>query len=572
MTPPLLFFLLFLIPVRVRSQKSQLVHATEGRSAVLPCLAVSSAGPPDGLSWYPECQSAFLRLRGGLPGLGVLLLIFNISDQMGGFYLCQQGPPSKQDWQPGWTVSVKGSEELFWWNASNIDAPHCDLRNRSSGARRPSSDHLTSSQLYVWTEDHPEIWETGPECAAHIKGSQNRSLDQNLMVDPGSTLCLPCEVPSASVARGPISWIYMHPKKPNISLLTVNLSEDASVRETRVLNTLRGGAVLWLPRTTARDAGKYYCNHGNTTTEVQLNVTAQSAIRHWLLEAGGWRVLATTLLYLIFCLGSLAAFLYLRRALVLRRKRKRMTDPTKRFFRVTPPPGSEAHNQYGNVLSLSTPTTGTGRSLQWAAGLGTAAQSYRNPCSDVQEAGAVRSRRQTEAGPEEEGEAYEEPDSEEGSEFYENDSNLGQDQLSQDGSGYENPDEDKALGAEDEDSFSNASESYENEDEELAQPVAKTKDFLSPHGTAWDPSREATSLDPQHGSQASSSPSPAHTGSQSYEDMRGILYAAPQLRSLRAQPSPSHEDDADSYENMDNPDGPEPAWGGGGHIGTWSTP
>lgn len=76
-----------------------------------------------------------------------------------------------------------------------------------------------------------------------------------------------------------------------------------------------------------------------------------------------------------------------------------------------------------------------------------------------------------------------------------------------------------------------ASESYENEDEELAQPVAKTKgvcgrvvtfqrsvsgggrdgvcdlgagrnsdsplpspDFLSPHGTAWDPSREATSL------------------------------------------------------------------------------
>lgn len=37
-------------------------------------------------------------------------------------------------------------------------------------------------------------------------------------------------------------------------------------------------------------------------------------------------------------------------------------------------------------------------------------------------------------GPEEEGEAYEEPDSEEGSEFYENDSNLsnlGQDQLSQ---------------------------------------------------------------------------------------------------------------------------------------------
>lgn len=75
--------------------------------------------------------------------------------------------------------------------------------------------------------------------------------------------------------------------------------------------------------------------------------------------------------------------------------------------------------------------------------------------------------------------------------------------------------------------FSRAAESYENEDEELAQPVTRTAgncedspinvgvgvggcvlgtwrpgeitslsslDFLSPHGSAWDPSREATSL------------------------------------------------------------------------------
>ncbi|XP_045705029.1 B-lymphocyte antigen CD19 isoform X3 [Phyllostomus hastatus] len=572
MPPPLLLFLLFLTPLGVRPQKSQLVDAKEGRSALLPCLTVSS-GPPNQPSWYRKCQESFIQQSRGLPGLGVLLLIFNISDQMGGFYLCQQGTPSKQDRQSGWTVSVNGSEERFWWNASNIDAPHCDLGNRSSEDRRPSSDRFTSSWLYVWTEDHPEILKTDPNC-----GLPEESRNQNLIVRPGDTLCLPCGVPSASVARGPISWIYVHPNKPNNSLLTVNLSEDASVRETRVLNTLRGGAVLWLPQATARDAGKYDCKLGNTTIEMKLKVTAQSAIRHWLLEAGGWKVPTTTLLYLIFCMGSLAVFLYLRRALVLRRKRKRMTDPAKRFFKVTPPPGSGTHNQYGNVLSLSTPTGSTatqrplaltapisshsppttlltpGRSLQWAAGLEAAVQSYGNPCSDVQEAGAARTRSQTEAGPEEEGEAYEEPDSEEGSEFYENDSNLGQDQLSQDGSGYENPDEGGALGPEDEDSFSNASESYENEDEELAQPVAKTKDFLSPHGTAWDPSREAASL-----------------GSQSYEDMRGILYAAPQLRSVRAQPSPSHEEDADSYENMDNPDGPEPAWGGGGHMGTWST-
>lgn len=68
----------------------------------------------------------------------------------------------------------------------------------------------------------------------------------------------------------------MHPKKPNISLLSLNLSEDATVREMWVLGTLRGGAVLWLHRAKAQDAGTYHCYHGNTTIKMQLKVTAQS--------------------------------------------------------------------------------------------------------------------------------------------------------------------------------------------------------------------------------------------------------------------------------------------------------
>ncbi|XP_016010461.2 B-lymphocyte antigen CD19 isoform X2 [Rousettus aegyptiacus] len=556
MPPPLrLFFLLFLIPVGVRLQKPQLVKAKEGSSAVLPCLKGSSDGPPHQLAWNGQCQpESLFQMSARLPGLGIqvgplgiLLFISNVSDQMGGFYLCQQGSPSEQAWQPGWTVSVMGSGELFRWNASDSG---CDLGNSSSEDPKYSSGHTTSSQLYVWTKDHPEIWETDRTCALP-KGSSNESLNQDLTVIPGSSLCLFCGVPSASVFRGPISWIHVHPKKPNISLLSLNLSEDATVREMWVLGTLKGGAVLWLRQVKAQDAGTYHCYHGNTTIEMQLKVTAQS-VRHWLLETGGWRVPVTTLIYLIFCMGSLAGFLYVQRALILRRKRKRMTDPARRFFKVTPPPGSGPRNQYGNVLSLSSPTSGTGRALRWAAGLGAAVASYGNPRSDIEEAGAKGSQRPTGAGLEEEGEGYEEPDSDGGSEFYENDSNLGQDQLSQDGSGYENPD-DGALGPS-EDSFSNASDSYENGDEELTQPVTRTKDFLSPHGMTWDPSREAVSL-----------------GSQSYEDMRGILYAAPQLRSLRAQPGPSHEEDADSYENMDNPDGVEPAWGGQGLMETWST-
>lgn len=83
---------------------------------MLPCL--SSDDPLDQLAWYQVCQSQRNQSR-GLPGLdiqvgplGILLLISNISDQMGGFYLCQQGPPSEQAWQPGWAVSVNGSGEV----------------------------------------------------------------------------------------------------------------------------------------------------------------------------------------------------------------------------------------------------------------------------------------------------------------------------------------------------------------------------------------------------------------------------------------------------------------------------
>ncbi|KAF5914750.1 hypothetical protein HPG69_005248 [Diceros bicornis minor] len=563
MPPPLLlFFLLFLTPVGGKAQEPQLVEAKEGDNAVLPCFN-SPEGHSQKLAWFRE-TAAFLALSPKLRDLsiqkqplGIMLLILNVTNQMGGFYLCQPGPPSPQAWQPGWTVSVEGSGELFRWNASDLDDLGCGLGNRPSEGPRSFPGHPTSSQLYVWDKDQRKIWKTDLKCASnrsslnqsHTQGKVLRRCQEvrdlrvwvvirnwrvcgggdpkdysflalalpapDLIVAPGSTLWLPCGVPPDSLVRGPVSWTHVHPKKKP-SLLSLNMTEDAPVREMWVLGTLRGGAVLLLPQATAQDAGTYYCYLGNMTLEIELKVTARSAVWHWLMETGGWKVPVATLVYLIFCLGSLVVFLHLRR----------------------------------------------GRALRWAAGLGAADPSSGNSRSHVQEARATGSWSPPGAGPEEEeGEAYEEPDSEEGSEFYENDSNLGQDQLSQ------------------------AAESYENEDEEVAQPVTRTTgvcedrhvpargdgvcdqeargnsdfllpfpDFLSPHGSAWDPSKEATSL-----------------GSQSYEDMRGILYAAPQLRSFRAQPAPNHEEDADSYENMDNPDGPEPAWGGGGHVGTWST-
>lgn len=57
-------------------------------------------------------SEAFTKLDRELPDLGIQLLILNVTDQMGGFYLCELGPPSEQAWQSGWTVSVEGSGEV----------------------------------------------------------------------------------------------------------------------------------------------------------------------------------------------------------------------------------------------------------------------------------------------------------------------------------------------------------------------------------------------------------------------------------------------------------------------------
>ncbi|XP_013360296.1 PREDICTED: B-lymphocyte antigen CD19 isoform X2 [Chinchilla lanigera] len=363
MPPPLLLsLLLFLFPKGVRPQKPLLVEVEEGGDAVLPCLRGPSSAPAEQMVWSRGNQSApFLELSLWLPSLGIhmgplgiLVLVVNASDHTGGFYLCQAGPPSGDAWQPGWTVSVEGSGELFRWNASDVGDLSCGPGNGSSAGPRPSSPQPPNSQLYVWDKGLPWSWEAEPVCAPP-RGSLNQSLTQDLTVAPGSTLWLSCGVPPAHVTRGHVSWTQVHPKKPNSPLLSLYLREKPPAQEMWVL-----GPVLSLSQVTAEAAGTYYCLRGNLTTEIHVKVMARS-VWLWLLRSGGWKVPAVSLVYLIFCLGALVAFLHIRRALVLRRKRKRMTDPTRRFFKVTPPPGNGTQNQYGNVLSLSTPTSGTGK-------------------------------------------------------------------------------------------------------------------------------------------------------------------------------------------------------------------
>ncbi|XP_060030090.1 B-lymphocyte antigen CD19 [Erinaceus europaeus] len=284
MPPPLLIFLLFLTPWEVRPREPWLVKVTEGEDAHLPCLT----DPPDNLleslAWYQGAQSEpFLVLSHRVPGLGlqkgpqgVWLSLFNISEQMGGFYLCHLGPQSSQlQSQSGWTVSVNGSGELFRWNASDLGGSGCDIGNRSVQDPRGPPAYPPASRIYVWKKNYPEIWEPEPLCATP-RAQSNRSLSQDLTVAPGSTVQLPCGVPPGSTTSGPISWTRVHPKTRSVLLLSLNQFGDDPATEKWALGILKGGTILLLPRVTAKSAGLYHCRLGNRTLRMELQVTAQS--------------------------------------------------------------------------------------------------------------------------------------------------------------------------------------------------------------------------------------------------------------------------------------------------------
>uniref|UniRef100_A0A6P5M1P9 B-lymphocyte antigen CD19 n=1 Tax=Phascolarctos cinereus TaxID=38626 RepID=A0A6P5M1P9_PHACI len=543
------------LPHRVLSPEDPLsVEAEEGKNAVLPCLIGPRDGPFEPITWSGGGQLSPLQqltLKG--PGLGaqveasnISLFIYNVSAKSGGFYLCEWGALTKQESKRGAAISINGSGELFQWNATGPEG--CSPRKVSSSATRtsnlPRSRFGTNpvTQLYVWAEDKPKLWNPFVPCV-----DQNQTEDyKELTLAPGSPLWLSCEQPPSSLTWGSTSWVHWRPGK-NTSLLSLKLGEGLPAREFWVMGTQGEGALLILPQVVPQDAGTYLCKSGNLTISIELKVISQSVWR-WLLGTGVWKVPVVTLTYVSFCLGTLVGFLQVKKALLLRRKKKRMTDRTRRFFKVMSP-GNEAQSQYGNVLPMSgVPNSGNVRTMKWTPGFGEATPSFGNPYQGNQGTGIPGLRSPGQEDPEEEeGEGYEEPDGEEASVAYEN----SQDQNSQDGWGYENEEKMAAEEIED-DSFSTA-DSYENENTEMVPPVYTTTGFLLPKGPVWDTCREVSSL-----------------GSQSYEDMRGVLYAAPQIRNLHPQPGPSQEEDGDSYENMENPEEAGPDWEAGGWDPSWN--
>lgn len=97
-----------------------------------------------------------------------------------GLCLCLSGSLYLSSSPGGLCILVLGifPGKLFRWNASDLNDLGCDSGNRTSTGPRPSSGHLTKSQLHVWGWDHfKEISHPEAACApsnSTLNQSNNR--------------------------------------------------------------------------------------------------------------------------------------------------------------------------------------------------------------------------------------------------------------------------------------------------------------------------------------------------------------------------------------------------------------
>ncbi|XP_044868337.1 B-lymphocyte antigen CD19-like isoform X2 [Mauremys mutica] len=513
----------------------------ELKAAVLPCEGTGAlyGDPPTqlSLSWLwrdPRGQELLsLNVTLGEPpphtrmGIGAQgsLVLPNVSTSDAGVYSCQW------DGDSGGNVllNVPGSRERYisgtqggqvvlpcaagnatavdWFRDANNGTHRFD---RAGPRHRPNGSTLLIERL--------ESGDAGQyRCQA---GSQNWTVHLHLGGEPsfsvlaGDTARLPCNgsMPGAWV-QGSLAWKRLGPGVSWQQLVELVARRYGASKFQLTLDT---GAALVLPAVTLDQAGTYRCVRGNHSHAVELEVTART---------GGWQpwiVGAAALGYVALGLASLFGYYQIRRALQTRRRRKRLMDPARRFFKVT---GNGAHTPYGHVLPLAD-----------IAGVGqTNAVPYENMVLDARGQG----RPLPAEGPistveSEDGDGYENTNGDmklcmgdkesSDSACYENslEENRAGGNWASDAAHYTNARQ--SPGAEDQ--VSEDSECYENTEEDsaplspgAARLVTDLRMLLL--GACEEPER-----DRQDGHSEGSA------GSQAYEEMAGALYAAP-VRRLR---------------------------------------
>uniref|UniRef100_A0A6I8P9Y3 Ig-like domain-containing protein n=1 Tax=Ornithorhynchus anatinus TaxID=9258 RepID=A0A6I8P9Y3_ORNAN len=330
--------------------------SVEGADAVLPCLIGPRDDPREQLTWSWGGKRIPLRwLNSGGPGLGarvgplgISLIILNVSDNTGGFYLCEKNLEPENQTEPGnrttlgAAVSVEGSDKRFLWNPPKEGVGDCGPRKGVSPKPLPYGDFPNTSEssgpsglpppndsnpllLYVWNRDGPQLWGKLPPCV-DTESSHNQTGDPlELTSSPGSPLWLPCGSPLASPFQGLVTWVLFHPGSLSPTpLLSLELGKGALVRELWVLGTPRGGSLLLLPHATPQDAGVYHCHLGNLTYDLQLTIVSRPVWR-WMLGAKGWKVPAIALAYVTISLAVVVIFLQVKRGECPRNQRTGLT-------------------------------------------------------------------------------------------------------------------------------------------------------------------------------------------------------------------------------------------------------
>ncbi|XP_075773849.1 B-lymphocyte antigen CD19 isoform X2 [Pelodiscus sinensis] len=530
------------------------VNATESEAAVLPCV---HGAPPAPLSWLWEGPGGHRLLslnvslgeRPPRTGTGIgawgALVLPNVSPADAGVYSCQWAQGSARSV----LLNVPGSRDLYvsatqgrqvelpcvgaeppavewFWDAGNGTHPFVLL---GAGHQRNGSSLLIES--------------LGPEDAGWYQcraGNQSWAVHLRLggepafLVQEGHTAMLPCHgsLPHPG-AHSSLAWKRLAPGGSWHLLLEVRAQHWG---ESLFQLVLGAGAALVLPAVTPSQAGTYRCLCGNHSHLVELGVTAR---------AEGWRpwiVGAAAVTYAAVGAASLYGYCRIRQALQSWRRRRRLTDPARRFFRVT---GNGTNSPYGNVLAPRGP-----------AGVGpTEAVPYEKVALGTRGQGRLlQAEGSLSAVESEDEEGYEHPDSEE-------------EAAPEDGDNYENTARDVTLCMGDK--GSSDGECYENTEEDSAplSPGAARliTDLRMLLVGSEEPERERQdgrsegSAGEQDGTARGGCkrrPDPLvpltpsfPTGSQAYEEMAGALYAAP-ARHLHLRDH-SQEEDADSYENME---------------------
>ncbi|XP_053119450.1 B-lymphocyte antigen CD19 [Hemicordylus capensis] len=517
-----------------QEESIRVIQATESHGVLLPC------------HWDPALASNGLNLTWLSSSGEVLVHVYVKSHQ----------PEARLGEAYGLQIYNISQENWFTCSWNGISGKNHTLRKEPQWRDEDDEDDEEQQQLVNRTKSYGDDENTQEEVKG--RGEDDFSSGHQAISHPFQGLAnFSCDVSVPhNWTEGSLLWI-QHDLQSQKKVLSVRIRR----RSIPYWPWLGSNCIdLLLPSVNFTDGGNYTCQVANQTHHYRLEVMAKSAWLH--LGDRHWVIWTVALGYVAACLGLLFCFLRLQRAIRIHRQQKNLRAPARRrFFHAK---RNRTHNSNGILVH---PANDYDQDPMDAF-------SYENVLPNMDPLGAQQLFQKRDDLPsttktqDEDEEEYECPDSE--TEQKDDDDNYENTQeevkqaslLLSDGSPYENNKKDMtsgicSWGSDDpwyanntqqgpknltEDQLAEDGENYENVEEEdpVSPGVARLIAGL----------RLQLALNPQVDKQDGGSE--ASTGSQTYEEMNGMLPPTAN-KTLHLHPNTSNEEDADSYENMESP-------------------